>query len=80
MECDGQNVLLFWTIFYPFTPPNNPKNQNFEENQKECLEISSFYTSVPKIMIIYYTVPDRRCVMDVIFSFHFGLFFAILPP
>ena len=27
MECDGQNFLSFWTIFYPFTPKNS-KNQN----------------------------------------------------
>ena len=36
--------------FLPFYPPNNPKNQNFKRKKKH-LEISSFYTSVPKIMI-----------------------------
>ena len=40
--------------------------------------MSSFYTSVPKIMIICYTVP-QICVTDVIVIFHFGLFFALLP-
>ena len=44
------------------------------------MEISSFYINVPKIMIICYTVPEKRCVMDVILIFHFGLFFALLPP
>ena len=43
-------------------------------------EISSFYTSVPKIMIIFYTIPEIWRRMDVIFSFHFGLFFALLTP
>ena len=41
---------------------------------------SSFYTSVPKIMIIFYTVPEVWCVIDVIVLFHFGLFFALLSP
>ena len=40
----------------------------------------TFYTSVPKIMIICYTVPKIWCVMDVNVIFHFGLFFALLPP
>ena len=44
------------------------------------MEISSFYTSVPKIMIICYIVPEIWCVIDVIVIFHFGLFFANLPP
>ena len=31
-------------------------------------------------MIIRYVVPETWRVTDVIFIFHFGLFFAILPP
>ena len=46
---------------------------------KKHLEISPFYTSVPKIMIICYTVPEIWHVTYVIFIFHFGLFFALLP-
>ena len=42
--------------FLHFKPPKNPKNQNFEK-LKKTLEISSFYKSVPKIMITCYTVP-----------------------
>ena len=38
-----------------------------------------FYTSVPKIMIIGYTVPEIWHVTDVIVLFYFGLFFAFLP-
>ena len=53
----------FWAIFYPFTPPNSPKNQNFEKMKKN-LEISSFYICVPKIMIRWFTVPDIWCAMD----------------
>ena len=44
------------------------------------MEISSFYTNVPKIMIISYTVRETWCVTDVIFIFQFGLFFAFLQP
>ena len=50
------------------------------KNCKKRLEILSFYTSVPKIMIMCYTVPEKWRVMDVIVFFHFGLFFALLPP
>ena len=42
--------------------------------------MSSFYTSVPKIMIIWYIVPEIWHVTDVIVIFHFGLFFALSPP
>ena len=35
MKRDEQNFLSFWTIFFPFYPPNNPKNQNFEELKKK---------------------------------------------
>ena len=38
MECNSENFLSFWTIFWPFTPspppPNNPENQNFEKLKK----------------------------------------------
>ena len=43
------------------------------------MEISLFYNSVPKIIIICYTAPEIWCVRDVII-FHFGPFFALLPP
>ena len=31
-------------------------------------------------MIICYTVPEIWCMTNVIVIFHFGLFFALLPP
>ena len=68
MECDGQNFLSFWTIFYTFTtlttqkikiskkwrifilddffsfyPPNNPKNQNFEKLKKMSGDIITLH-------------------------------------
>ena len=48
--------------------------------KKKCMEISSFYTSVPKVMIICYTVPEKWHMTGVIFNFHFGLFLALFSP
>ena len=66
--------------FFAHLPPENLKNQNFEKILKNPLEILSFYTSVPKIMIIWYTVPEIWCMTNVIVIFNVGLFFALLPP
>ena len=51
MKCDRQNFLSLWTIFCPFTPPNNPKNQNFGKLKKTPGD-TIIYTCVTKIMII----------------------------
>ena len=34
MKRDGQNFLSFGTVFPPFYPHNNPKNQNYEKLKK----------------------------------------------
>ena len=78
----GVQQTIFFVIldhFLSFYHPSNPKNENFIKLKKEPLEISSFYTSVTKIMIIFYTVSWIWHVTNVII-FHFGLFFAPLPP
>ena len=64
----------------PFCTNNLQKfwNQNFEKMKKH-LEISSFYTSVPKLMIICHTAPEIWYITNVICIFHFGLFFALTP-
>ena len=75
---DGCNCYFsFWAIFCPFTPLTAQK-MKISKKWKKPLEIS-FYTSVPKLIIICYTVPEIWCMMDVIVIFHFGLFFALLP-
>ena len=79
MRCDRQNFFVILDQLLSFYPSNNPKNQNFQEMKKH-LKISSFYKSISKIMIIHCTVPEIRHVTDVIFIFHFGLFFALLHP
>ena len=50
---------------------------NRQNKMKKSMEIS-FYTSVPKIMIISYTVPEIWCVTDVI-VFILGYTFLFLP-
>ena len=78
MELDRQNFFSFWTMFCSFTPLTNQKIKIFKYWEKH-LEISSFYTSVPNIMTICYTVSKIWRVTNVIFILHFGLFFALLP-
>ena len=54
MVCDLCNCYCsFWTIFCPFVPLTARK-----------MEISSFYTCIPKIMIRWCTVPEIWCAMD----------------
>ena len=74
-------VIFHFGLFLSFQPPlpNSPKNKNFKKMKKKGLEISSFYTSVPKNMIICFTVPEIWHVIHVII-FHFGLPFAFSPP
>ena len=65
MVRDRCNYFSFWTIFCPFThptphaspPPNSLKNQK-SKKMKKGLEISSFYTCVPKMMIRWCMVPE----------------------
>ena len=54
------------------------QSENFK-TMKKGLEIS-FYTSVPKIMITCYPVPEIWHVSDVIVISHFGQYLALLPP
>ena len=38
-ECNRQKFLTFWTVFSPFIPPKNQKNQNFEKMTKKPWDI-----------------------------------------
>ena len=58
--------------FYPLTARKMKISKKWIQN----LEISSFYTLVPKIMIICYTAPEIWCVTNGII-FHFGLSFTL---
>ena len=81
MACTTDVIVIFhFGLFFILLPPNSRKNENLKkDDEKKCLEIS-FYTSVPKIMIICYTVLEIWHVTDVIVVFHFGPFFALLHP
>ena len=80
MVCDRCNYFSFWAIFCCFTPPLTARKIKIFKKQKTCLEISSFYMCVPKVMIRWCTVPEVWCMTDVIVISHSGLFFAFLPP
>ena len=77
-EIWSTEFLVILDYFLPFYPLTTPKIKILKK-WKNTLEIASFYTNVPKIMIICYTVPEIWHMTDVIVIFHFGLFFALLP-
>ena len=56
-EAWQHNFLSFWTVFCPFALLTIRKIKILKNWKKKHMEISSFYTSVPKIMIISYNVP-----------------------
>ena len=70
-------VIFHFRLFLALLQPEKMK---ISKTWTKHLDISSFYTIVPKIMIICYTVPEIWHLTDVIIIFHFGLFFALLPP
>ena len=68
----------FWAIFCPFTPLTTQKIKILILIKwRKCLETSSFYICVPKIMIRWCTVPEIWYVKDVIL--YFGPFFPFNP-
>ena len=79
-QCAPDRLFLSsWAIFCPFTPITAWKMKISNKNKK-ILEISSFNTSVPKIMIIGYTVPEIWHMMDAIVIFSFwALLFPFIP-
>ena len=44
------HYFSFWAIFCPFTPLT-AQTIKVKKKREKCMEISSFYTCVPKIMI-----------------------------
>ena len=76
------NINEIWYLRYepeiPFTPITVQKLK-ISKKWKKCRDISSFYTSVPKIMIICYTSWDMASDRCNCYFSSFGLFFALLP-
>ena len=70
----SQTIFCLFGQFFAFLPPKNLK-VNILKKWKKHLEVSSFYTSVPKIMIIWYTVPEIWHMTDVIILCYFLPFY-----
>ena len=87
LRCGAQQTEFFVTLgyFFPFipSPPPTLKAQEIKIKKKwkkkKCLETSSCYTSVPRIMIRCYAVLEIWHVMDKNFYFPFWAIFALLP-
>ena len=71
MQCD--RIFFFWSFWATFCPFTPIKTKKIKILRNIILH------SVPKIMIICYTVPEIWGMTDVIVIFHFGLFFVLLP-
>ena len=57
IEHDWQNFFVILDNFLPIYPLKTKKIKTLKK-WKKCLELLSFYTSVPNIRIICYTVPE----------------------
>ena len=68
--------LSFWAIYCPFTPLITWQIKIWKK-QKKYLEMSSVYTFVPKIMIIWCMLPEIWSETDNFLSF--WAIFALLP-
>ena len=66
----NRELLCHLGPFFAFYPFNSLAKWKYI--LKKPLEISSFYTSVLKIMIIHYIVPEMWCKTDVIVIFILG--------
>ena len=77
MKCNRQNFFVILGHFLPFYPPLTAQKMKISKMKKH-LEISSFYTSVLKIMIIGYTVDMKRDRCN--YYFYFEQYNSLLPP
>ena len=73
LTCTTTTILNTTTTTTTTTTPSNPKKQNFEKMEK-LLEISSFYTCVPKTTITWAMVLQIQSETD------FMSFLAIFSP
>ena len=76
IECDRLKLVIMGHFLPFYTLPW--KSKKIRILKKKLLEISSFYTCVPKATIIWGIVPDIRSKTDKKFC-NFGPFFALLP-
>ena len=64
--------ISFWHLLMNF---EKPEKSQFWENEKQLLEISSFYTCAPKSTIIWDTVPEIQSKTVIL-----GDFLPFTPP
>ena len=76
---DKRNCYFHFGLYFPPFTPLTAQKMKTSKQWKQSLDISSFYTTVPKIMIRCYTIPEILRVSDVIAIVHFGQFLALLP-
>ena len=75
IKSNRQNFLSCWAIFCPFIPITTRNLKKW----KKPMEISSFYTCVPQMAIIWCMVSEKWSMTDRLFC-HFGPFFALPLP
>ena len=82
MKRNRQKFFVILGHFLPFYPNKNPKNQSFEKMKKNYWRYHHFTQVHQKLYNVpmLYNVPEIWRLTDVIFIFHFGLFYPILPP
>ena len=62
-EWDRHKFLSFWAILSPFTPLMTQQIKILKKWKKH-LEMSSFYTCVPKLTTMWYMLPEMWSVAD----------------
>ena len=71
-------VSIIWASFCPFTSLTTRKIEILKKRKKH-LEMSSFYTCVPKITIKWYMPPEIRSATDIIFLSFWTIFCPFTP-
>ena len=82
MVCDGCNCYFYFGLHFSLLPPPSPlttQKMKISKQRKKHLD-TSFYSSVPKILIVGYTLPETWCVTDAIFIFILGYTFPFCHP
>ena len=74
---DIHNFLSIWAVFCPFTPLKTWKIRILKK-QKKYQEISSFYTCVPQMTIIWCVAPEMCSATDKLLLF-WTTFFPFTP-
>ena len=72
-------AIFRFGLFFTLKPPNSPKNENFKKIKKNSVWRYHHFAQMYQKSWSYATVPEIWQVMDVIVTFHFGLFLALLP-